>query len=65
MEIQDLRRQWNGMGQEDPLWAILTVPSKAGGRWKVEEFFATSRQRAISDAPNLEACGAYPLMASR
>jgi len=32
MEIQELRRHWDGMGQEDPLWAILTEPGKTGGQ---------------------------------
>jgi len=44
MEMQELRRHWDGMGKEDPLWAILTVPGKAGRRWNPEEFFATGRQ---------------------
>ncbi len=57
MEIQELRRHWDGMGQEDPLWAILTVPGKAGGRWSVEEFFATGRQQVDEVFRHLDALG--------
>jgi ubiquinone/menaquinone biosynthesis C-methylase UbiE len=32
---------WDQHARTDPLWAILTHPEKAGGRWDPEEFFAT------------------------
>jgi SAM-dependent methyltransferase len=41
--LADLETKWDALGREDPLWAILTDPSKAGGRWSPEEFFATGR----------------------
>ena len=57
MEIEELRRHWDGLGKEDPLWAILTAPDKAGGRWNVEEFFATGRQQVDAIFQQLEALG--------
>lgn len=57
MEIQELRRHWDGMGQEDPLWAILTVPGKAGGRWSPEEFFATGRDQVARVFQELASLG--------
>jgi SAM-dependent methyltransferase len=57
MEIQELRRHWDGMGQEDPLWAILTEPGKTGGRWSVEEFFATGRKQVDEVFAQLDALG--------
>ena len=33
-------RNWDHLGQIDPMWAILTDPSKFGGRWSQDEFFA-------------------------
>jgi len=57
MEIQELRRHWDGMGQEDPLWAILTVPGKAGGRWSPEEFFATGREQVAQVFQELASLG--------
>ena len=43
MELERLQREWNAFGEQDPLWAILTVPDRRGGRWDLEEFLATGR----------------------
>ena len=40
-EFDDLRRTWQTLGEEDPLWAILTHPDRRRGRWDLEEFLAT------------------------
>jgi len=32
---------WENLAQNDPMWAILTVPDKKGKKWKPSEFFAT------------------------
>jgi|GEM_PF-291907 len=39
--LDHLRRVWERLGDDDPLWAVLSDPRKRGGRWDVEEFFAT------------------------
>jgi SAM-dependent methyltransferase len=39
-ELQRLRATWNVLGEDDPLWAILSQPDKRGGHWNPEEFFA-------------------------
>ncbi|MDR3389182.1 MAG: class I SAM-dependent methyltransferase [Rudaea sp.] len=39
-DIERLRATWNALGEDDPLWAILSQPDKRGGRWNPEEFFA-------------------------
>lgn len=39
-QLRRLRRTWNALGAEDPLWAILSSPDKRGGRWDSAEFFA-------------------------
>src|SRR5262245_39722592 len=41
MEFDRLRRNWENLGRIDPMWAIVTDPDKAGGRWDEREFFAT------------------------
>src|ERR1051326_5048452 len=44
MTTQHLQRAaaaWEHMAQEDPLYAIMTDPEKAGGKWDEEEFFNT------------------------
>ena len=39
--LDHLRRVWERLGDDDPLWAVLSDPRKRGGRWGIEEFFAT------------------------
>jgi ubiquinone/menaquinone biosynthesis C-methylase UbiE len=39
-----LQRNWEGLATEDPLWAILTDPHRAGKKWTPEEFFATGER---------------------
>ena len=40
-DLVRLQQVWENLAQEDPLWAISSWPSKRGGKWNVEEFFAT------------------------
>jgi FkbM family methyltransferase len=42
-ELERLRRVWQTLGREDPLWAVLSQSDKRGGRWQADEFFATGR----------------------
>ncbi len=35
---------WTQLGQEDPLWAILSHEDKRGGRWDVDDFMATGAE---------------------
>jgi ubiquinone/menaquinone biosynthesis C-methylase UbiE len=39
-----LQRDWERLARKDPLWAILTNPSKKGRRWETEAFFSTGQQ---------------------
>ena len=42
--MKSLRRHqqdWEALGRVDPLWAVLTSPSRRHGRWDTAEFFAT------------------------
>lgn len=39
-ELQRLRTVWGMLGEDDPLWAILSRPDKRGRRWEHSEFFA-------------------------
>lgn len=41
MDIQDFQAQWKELGKHDPMWVVLTDPTKLGGRWKAEDFFPT------------------------
>jgi len=42
-DLNHLRRVWQTLGRDDPLWAVLSHADKRGGRWDPEEFFATGR----------------------
>src|SRR5690348_1577848 len=40
-ELDLLRRVWETLGRDDPLWAVLSQADKRGRRWEPDEFFAT------------------------
>jgi SAM-dependent methyltransferase len=44
MELKELQRNWDILGKEDPLWAIITWEGKKGNKWDLEEFFASGDQ---------------------
>jgi SAM-dependent methyltransferase len=44
VEISKLQRNWDELGKTDPFWAILFDPAKKGGRWRVDDFFATGER---------------------
>jgi SAM-dependent methyltransferase len=52
MDLPDLQKVWDDWAEADALWAILSDPTKAGGKWDVDEFFATGREeiKAVMDA---------------
>jgi tRNA/tmRNA/rRNA uracil-C5-methylase (TrmA/RlmC/RlmD family) len=41
ISLETSQKNWDQLAKEDPLWAILTDPSKKDGRWQPEEFFQT------------------------
>ncbi len=46
-EVQDVHRYWESQARQDPLWAILSDPTRKGRQWDLPSFFATG-QREIS-----------------
>jgi SAM-dependent methyltransferase len=46
--IEEVRATWQNLGDRDPMWAVLSDPDKAGGRWDPDEFFATGEQHITS-----------------
>src|SRR5262245_37497970 len=44
MELKELQRNWDMLGKEDPLWAIITWDDKKGNKWDLGEFFASGEQ---------------------
>jgi SAM-dependent methyltransferase len=43
--LDDLARNWQAFGEQDPLWAIATAPDKQGGGWDTDAFFERGRVR--------------------
>lgn len=55
--LDRLRGTWDALGQQDPMWAILTDPDKTGNRWDRDAFFATGREQVdalLRDLATLE-----------
>jgi FkbM family methyltransferase len=42
-ELERLRRVWQTLGRDDPLWAVLSHADKRKRRWKPDEFLATGQ----------------------
>ena len=41
MTFERHRQDWEHLAEIDPFWAVLTRRGRKGGRWDVDEFFAT------------------------
>ena len=41
MKLRDTARNWQRLGELDPLFAVLTFKDKQGGKWDREDFFKT------------------------
>lgn len=39
MELTRLKENWKALAQRDPMWAILSNPSKKGRKWAPVAFF--------------------------
>jgi ubiquinone/menaquinone biosynthesis C-methylase UbiE len=46
--LDRVERQWTALGEQDPLWAILSVPEMKGGKWDEAAFFETGRTEVAS-----------------
>lgn len=60
MDLQGLQRIWNELGETDPLWAVLSLPDKRGGRWDLGEFMATGVHEIDELLAMLESSGIRP-----
>jgi SAM-dependent methyltransferase len=41
--LEQVRRDWEQLGADDPLWAVLMMPGTRNGRWSVDDFLRTGR----------------------
>ncbi|MCW2682648.1 MAG: Methyltransferase type 11 [Blastococcus sp.] len=44
MGLEEVQREWDRYGREDPLWAVYTSSERRGGKWDDESFFETGRR---------------------
>lgn len=57
MELKDLKKNWDEFGKQDPLWSILTDPTKKGNKWTPEEFFKTGEEEIKSVLTYIDSLG--------
>lgn len=57
MNLRDLQKNWEHMGRNDPLWAILSSSEKVGGKWDTAEFFALGEQEIADVMKYVESLG--------
>jgi SAM-dependent methyltransferase len=60
MTLEELRRDWTTLGEQDPLWAVYVAPGKKGGAWDVEAFYATGPREVDSSLRHVEELGLHP-----
>ena len=60
MNIEEASKNWTMLGDDDPLWVVLTDPTKKGNLWKEEEFFATGTEEIDQMFGRLRAAGLSP-----
>jgi SAM-dependent methyltransferase len=58
--LKSLRRDWEWLGENDPLWAVCTDPSRNNRRWNEQEFFATGEAEVQTVMDLLRALGCTP-----
>jgi SAM-dependent methyltransferase len=61
MRLQDLQRNWDRMGSEDPLWAVATAPQYKGGKWDPEIFFESGRNQVDAILQHADSLGQHPM----
>jgi SAM-dependent methyltransferase len=57
MDIQEAHQNWTRIGEDDPMWAVLTDPEKKGGKWSEEQFFQTGRDEISLEMKKLKESG--------
>lgn len=58
--LDRIRRQWERLGTEDPLWSVLTQEEGRRGGWDEEAFFESGREHVRWVFQHLEGLGIKP-----
>jgi SAM-dependent methyltransferase len=57
VNIKQVHENWTALGNEDPMWVVLTDPSKKGNKWDKDDFFATGRHQVKAALEKLQELG--------
>jgi len=60
MDLSQLKGNWETLAQRDPMWAIMSDPSKKGRKWDSAEFFQ-SGETAVDHTLKVIAAARFPL----
>lgn len=60
MQLKPHEQAWTHWGTADPLWAVLSDPSKQGGKWDLSEFLSSGRRDVDAILSELEELGLRP-----
>lgn len=58
--LEDVRATWEHWGKADPLWAILSEPSKQGNQWDLQQFMSTGEAEIADLFTRLSHLGLTP-----
>jgi ubiquinone/menaquinone biosynthesis C-methylase UbiE len=57
MRLRALKRHWDRLARQDPLWAVLTDPGKRDGGWDVDQFFQAGTEELSAVLQRAERLG--------
>lgn len=55
--LKFLQRTWEGQARADPLWAVLSEPTRAGRKWDLDEFLLTGERQVAAWLERVAGCG--------
>lgn len=58
--LKSLQQDWEWLGENDPLWAVCTDPSRSNRRWNEQEFLATGEAEVHTVLDLLRSLGCAP-----
>ncbi len=61
MDFRTTIKYWDYLAHKDPLWAILSEPSKKNNRWQIDEFLAHGSNEICNTLRFLTRIGATPV----
>ena len=60
--LEQVRRDWERLGADDPLWAVLMMPGTRNGGWSVDDFLRTGRLEVEAALRHLRCLTRMPRM---